>query len=147
MSKAISQIVKYLFLFTVMGTIYVVVELVWRGYSHYSMFILAGICGIEIGLINEILKWCIPIWMQSLIGAVISLTGEFIFGCIFNLWLGMRIWDYSDMPFNILGQVCLPFGIAWIFLSCIAIVLDDYLRFWFFKEEKPHYCLWFHGCD
>lgn len=140
MTKRFAQILKYLCLFAVMGSIYVVVEIVWRGYSHISMFVVAGICGVLIGLINEFLPWDTPIWMQSCIGSAIVLTCEFIAGCILNIWLGLGIWDYSNIPFNILGQICLPFAIAWVFLSCIAIILDDYLRYWFFGEEKPRYC-------
>lgn len=139
MKREFMIVLKYLSLFSIMGFIYCLIEIVWRGYSHYSMFILAGICGIGIGLINEMFSFEMQFWKQSLIGALLALVGEFIFGCIFNLWLGMNVWDYSDMPFNILGQVCLPFAIAWIFLAGIAIIIDDYLRYWLFGEEKPHY--------
>ena len=43
------------------------------------------------------------------------------------------------MPFNLLGQICLPFAVAWLALAAVAIVLDDYLRYWLFGEEKPRY--------
>ena len=60
-------------------------------------------------------------------------------GVIVNIWLKLGVWDYSGLPLNILGQVCLPFYFAWVGLSVVAIVFDDYLRYWFFGEEKPHY--------
>lgn len=82
-----------------------------------------------------------PIWLQAIIGSCIVTTGEFVSGCILNLWLGLGIWDYSNMPFNILGQICLPFSLLWVVLSACAIVIDDYERYWFFEEEKPYY-LW-----
>lgn len=66
---------------------------------------------------------------------------EFITGLVVNIWLGLGVWDYSNMPFNLLGQICLPFAFAWVALSAIAIVLDDYLRYWIFGEEKPRYKL------
>ena len=56
-----------------------------------------------------------------------------------NLMLGLHIWDYSDMPFNFLGQICLPFTILWLFLSLLCIFVDDWLRHALFHEEKPHY--------
>ena len=31
--------------------------------------------------------------------------------------LGTAFWDYSDVPFNVHGRVCLPFSIAWGLLS------------------------------
>lgn len=142
MKQHILNTVKYATLFIIMGSIYYVIELLWRGYSHISMFCLAGICGIIIGLLNEHFSYEMPVWKQSLIGAGVILFGEFVFGCILNLWLGLGIWDYSNMPLNILGQICLPFGLAWVLLSCVAIFLDDYLRYWLFDEEKPHY-RWF----
>lgn len=46
-----------------------------------------------------------------------------------------------SMPLNVLGQICLPFTLIWCILSLVAIILDDYIRFWFFNEEKPNYKL------
>ena len=138
--KAMISLIKYLFLFSVMGAIYMTIEVLWRGYSHFSMFILAGVSGVSIGRINEDLPKETPVWLQALLGTVIILYGEFLFGCVLNLWLGLDIWDYSDVPFNLLGQICLPFALLWAALSVGIILLDDYLRYWFFHEEKPHYC-------
>lgn len=36
-------------------------------------------------------------------------------------------------------SIQVPFYFAWVGLSVVAIVFDDYLRYWFFGEEKPHY--------
>lgn len=44
---------------------------------------------------------------QGIIGACMVTVLEFITGCIVNIWLGWNVWDYSNMPLNILGQVCL----------------------------------------
>lgn len=140
------KILKPAVLFGVGGTVYLLVEIIWRTIrhstpTHWTMFILGGLCFLAIGAINEYLPWDTPFVTQAFIGTGIVLALEFVFGCILNLWLGLGIWDYSDTPFNILGQVCLPFAIAWLFLAAFAIVLDDYLRYWFFGEEKPRYKL------
>ena len=66
---------------------------------------------------------------------------EFLFGLILNVWLGLHMWDYSNMPGNILGQICPQFTVLWFFLSALGIFLDDYIRWVFFGEEKPHYHL------
>ena len=79
------------------------------------------------------------LWKQMLIGACIVTFMEFISGYIINIKLGWQVWDYSNLPFNIMGQICLPFSIIWFFISLVAIVVDDYLRYWLFKEERPHY--------
>lgn len=132
---------KRIFLFIFMGTLYCLIELIWRGYTHISMFFVAGCCGLLIGEINEYLPWNMGIIWQMLIGACIVTIAEFISGVILNIWLNLNVWDYSNMPYNLYGQICLPFALLWIILSGIGIVLDDYLRYWFFNEEKPHYTL------
>ena len=91
------------------------------------------------GSINEFLGWDMLIWKQMFICAVGITAIEFLSGYILNIVLGLGIWDYSNMPFNIIGQICLPFTVAWYILSLLAIVLDDHLRYWIFGEEKPRY--------
>lgn len=135
----IKKIVEPVILFVIMGGLYCGIEILWRGYTHWSMFVLAGICGVFVGSLNEHIEWTMPIWEQVLIGTGGALSLELIFGCIFNLWLGLGIWDYSNQPFNILGQVCLPFAFIWAGLITVTIILDDYLRYWLFGEERPFY--------
>ena len=132
---------KYVMLFTIGGSIYYDIECIYRGYSHWTMAILGGICFVLIGGINEYISWDTPLWKQGLIGSAIITSLEFITGCIVNLWLGWNVWDYSDTPFNILGQICIPFSIIWFFISLLAIIVDDYIRYWIFGEEKPKYKL------
>jgi uncharacterized membrane protein len=130
---------KYLMLFIVGGIVYVITELLWRGWTHWTMFILGGICFICLGLINEILPWMMPLWKQILIGASVITGMEFLTGCVVNLWLGWGVWNYSAMRGNVLGQICPQYFLLWLPVSLIGIVLDDYLRYWWFGEEKPHY--------
>ena len=132
---------KYLVLLLIGGMIYVLIELLFRGRSHFTMFILGGVCFVSVGLINEVLPWNTPFQLQMLLGGSIITVLEFISGCILNLYFGLGIWDYSDQPGNILGQICPLFSLLWVFLSGLAIVLDDYLRYRLFNEEKPHYTL------
>ena len=135
------HVLKEIILAIIGGLIYILIELIWRGHTHISMFILGGICFVAIGLINELFSWELGLVWQSVIGTVIVTVLEFITGLVVNIWLGLGVWDYSNMPFNLLGQICLPFAFAWVALSAIAIVLDDYLRYWIFGEEKPRYKL------
>lgn len=132
---------KYVFLFATGGLLYNLVELAFRGWTHWTMFILGGLCFICLGAINEVIPWKMPLWGQAIIGACIITVLEFATGCIVNLWLGWYIWDYSQMPGNILGQVCPQFFVLWLPVSLAGIVLDDWLRYWCFGDEKPHYKL------
>ena len=139
MKEFLKILSKYLFLFIMGGLMYYGIEIIYRGYSHWSMFILGGFCFIGLGLINEKLPWQTPVWKQCLIGSGLITGLEFITGVLVNLVLGLAVWDYSALPLNILGQVCLPFSAIWALLALVGIVLDDWVRYWFFKEEKPHY--------
>lgn len=62
-------------------------------------------------------------------------------GVILNILLGLSIWDYSNLRFNVLGQISLGYSALWFFLSLPAIILDDWLRWKLFEEEKPRYKL------
>ena len=130
---------KYLVLMATGGLLYVVLELIWRGRSHWTMFLLGGICFMALGLINEILPWSLALWKQMLIGVAIITVLEFLPGCIVNLWLGWNIWDYSHLPGNILGQICPQYCLLWLPVSLAGIVLDDWLRYWWWGEARPHY--------
>ena len=135
------MIKKHLILGTIGGLIYVLLELIWRGYSHWTMFLLGGTCFVLLGLINEILDWDMPLTLQMLIGCTVITALEFITGCVVNLWLGWNVWDYSDIKFNILGQISLFSSIGWYFISLVGITLDDWLRYRLFGEKKPRYKL------
>ena len=100
---------KHITLALIGGILYYGIELLWRGYSHISMFLLGAICFLVIGLLNELFTWEMTLLTQSIIGAAIITALEFITGLIVNVWLGLGVWDYSGLPFNIMGQICLPF--------------------------------------
>ena len=114
-------------IFGLFGLIYICIELLYRGYSHPSMFVLGGLCGLCIGLINEYTPKMNMI-LQMILGTVITISLEFIFGYILNVKLGLGIWDYSNMKYNLMGQICPQFTLCWFLLSYPCIKLDDILR-------------------
>lgn len=117
---------------------YLEIEMLFRGRTHWTMFIVGGICFYLVGLVNEVIPWEMPIWQQCFIGALIITFVELISGCIINLILEWNVWDYSEMPFNVLGQICLPFSLVWYAISALVIIMDDYMRY-AMGEEKPRY--------
>ncbi len=132
---------KYGFLFYFGGATYCVIEVLWREQSHWSMFILGAFCFIFLGLLNEILPWKTPLIVQMIIGAIVITILELLIGLLVNKVFKWGVWDYSNMPFNFMGQICLLYSFFWIFVSAIGIFLDDFVRYWFFGEEKPRYSL------
>lgn len=121
------------------GVIYYFIELAYRGYSHYTMILVGGLCFVCIGLLNELYTYKMSLIKQMIISCVIVTVIELIAGAILNILLKLKIWDYSNLKFNLFGQISLRTSIIWFFLALPAIYLDDYLRYWMFKEEKPQY--------
>ena len=137
--KIVQKKIELVTLFIIGGLVYVCMELSWRGYSHWTMFILGGVCFVIIGSLNEITGRDTPLFPQMVIGSLIVTLLEYITGYIVNIKLGWNIWDYSNFPLNIQGQICLPATFLWMFITLIAIVLDDLVRYKFFGYPKPRY--------
>lgn len=118
---------KEFFIFIIFGISYFMLEILYRGHSHWTIILLGGLASVLIGLINEITPK-MKMWKQMLLGTVIITVLEFIFGYILNIKLGLGIWDYSNVIFNFMGQICLPFSFLWFVLSYFIIILDDILK-------------------
>lgn len=113
---------RFIFLFTVGGLAYNLIEVLWRGYSHWSMFFLGGACFHLIGRIGG------KLWNKGIlaVGTACSAAvtaAEYVSGCVLNLRLKLNVWDYSHMFGNIQGQVCLLYSFLWGLLSLAAVPL------------------------
>ena len=120
-------VLKEFIIFVIFGLMYVTIELLYRGHTHYSMFIVGGICGVLIGLINDNTP-DMPLLPQCVLGAVIITIIELLTGLFLNIYLGLNVWDYSNQPFNFMGQICPQFCIIWCVLSILVIRIDDWLK-------------------
>ena len=138
-----SKIFKILTIWFIIGMCYFVIEGIWRipkgGYANIVMLPIGGLCGLLIGSINQIPKFYnMSVWRQSVIGTVIVLIIEYISGYVLNIKMGLGIWDYSNMFFNINGQICLEFGLLWFLLMPAAVWLEDWIRFKFWGEGEKY---------
>lgn len=125
---------ELLFLGGLGGTIYYLLEIWFRGFSHWSMFLLGGICMIFIGKQGQWTEWKSPICLQLLRSIIFVASGEFITGLIVNKWLAWNVWDYSDRRWNILGQVCMLFTIIFAILCFLAIFLSKWILVHIYKK-------------
>ncbi len=130
---------EYLFLWLSGGSLYYTFEMVFRGFSHWSMFVLGGVCFMFFGAQGMAVRWQDPLWLQILRCSIFVTACEFITGIIVNKWFQWYVWDYSDQPFNLFGQICLPFAIIFSGLCVVGIFASGYLLHWIFREEKPKY--------
>ena len=99
------------------GGTYVGMELLWRGRSHSSMFLAGGLCLLLIGQLEEV-EPKLPLSGRILAGAGIITMVELGLGLVFNR--DYNVWDYRNVPGNYLGQICLPFCLAWVPVSYAA---------------------------
>ncbi len=119
-----------LFLFLLGGSIYAVIEVLWRGHTHFTMPILGGLCFLVLAY------WYyarFPLWLRGLLGVCSILILEYVAGLLLNRVLGLAIWDYSNLPYSLHGQICLQYGIYWFYLTVAAfLVLPTTERICFF---------------
>lgn len=105
---------------------YACIEILFRGYTHWSMMLTGGACVLTIYYINIELPR-VPLLLRALAGAFVIVIFEFTVGLIVNIWFDWDIWDYSNVPGNILGLICPPFSFAWFLLSLILCTALSHL--------------------
>lgn len=123
----LNKVIKLIIVFCFGGFIYGAIEIAFRGFTHWSMFLAGGlIFSVLYKLFGYIGKGHIV--LKCTLGCVIITTVEFLTGVGVNMILKLNVWDYSDKVFNLFGQICLAFSIGWFFISIPASILADCLR-------------------
>ena len=120
------------------GFLYCLIEILYRGYTHVSMFLLGGLCFLCIGGIRRTFRCGSAAQKMLLCAGVITLL-EFLCGAVVNLLLGLAVWDYSSMPMNVMGQVCISYSAAWCLLAVPAMGLDALLCRYAWGMERRMY--------
>ncbi|MCH5323932.1 MAG: hypothetical protein J1E39_01845 [Eubacterium sp.] len=131
---------KLFILFSFGGGLYSIVEILYKHDTHWSMFILGGLCFLLVGGLNKIYT-DMPLVVQMGISSLIITALEFLCGCIVNIWLGWEVWNYDALPLNLFGQICIYFTVIWFFLSLVGIFVEDFLRWQLFYEKMPAYSI------
>lgn len=135
-------------LFLSCGFIYCMIEILFRGWSHWSMFVLAGFLGVFcIDSINNVLSFDCDYIVQILISTILCTIGEGISGIILNVWLQLNVWDYSKITFGIFffGQCNVLFCFAWMLIISIIIFYCDAYNYYILKIEPcPYYIIFGH---
>ena len=127
------------------GTLYFFIEVVYKtltgnpDHISWTMIIVAFILCIPLERFGDELPWEMPMILQTIICAVAITITELISGLILNVWLGLHVWDYSKLPFNFMGQICLQFGLLWVVLSYFGIKAFDWIRYTIVGGIRPQY--------
>ena len=115
---------KYIILFLIGGIGYGIIEVLFRGYTHWSMIITGGAAFLSLYIINNALNDT-SIFIKALLGMVVITSLEFSVGIIVNKIFYLDVWDYTNMPGNILGQISLQFSACWYGLSVVAFIIFE----------------------
>jgi len=103
------------------------------------MGLLAACLCVPLDLVNEYFDWDLGLMWQSILGGLTVTFAEFLAGLVLNIWLRLGIWDYSNLPFNVLGQICPQFTALWCLMCLAAIPIFDWLEYKMCGGEKPKY--------
>ena len=117
---------------------YCLIELLWRGYTYFTMGCCGGLAVVVLDKINDYISWDTPLELQAAAGMVLITAMELVTGTVSQV----RMWDYSDMPLNYRGVICLPFSLAWWGLSVVAVMMADCINYYVLRDgERPRYVL------
>lgn len=122
--------------------IYLSIELLWRGFTHWTMGLLAFFVGIILSIINdEVLEFDDWYEFQVIFGTIICVIFEALFGAIFNQ--NFDIWDYRGLPFTFCnGQLNLIFCGAWAIIVIFGLPMLDWLQYLLKEGPRPYYRSW-----
>ncbi len=129
------------------GTVYFLLEVAYKTATgrpemiSWTMLALAVLLTIPVERCGEQLPWAVPLWLQALACAALVTAVELAAGLILNIWLGLGVWDYSDLPGNFMGQICPQFAAIWFGLCLVFIPAFDWMRWSVEGGERPKYYL------
>lgn len=121
----------FIFIFGAIG--YGSIEMLWRGHTHWTMLLLGGVCLYLIYLIAT--RMHDILWKKLVMCSLVVTALEFCVGCIVNLQLGWEVWDYSTMPFNLMGQICPAFSVMWLLLSLPCLYACRFIHYFIFEPN------------
>lgn len=127
MGDIMDKIKEYIVVFASGGIIYSLIEVIFRGFTHWTMTLTGGAALLIIYIMNIKIK-ARSLILRCFAGCAIITALEFAVGCIVNRGLNMQVWDYSDEKYNVLGQICPLFSIMWFLLCVPATLLSFFFR-------------------
>lgn len=143
MNNICKRILQLIFIYIFSGTVYVIIEFLYRGYSFLSMFFLAGFCGIFLFLLNNVFTYEMDFILQLIISSIVCTFFEYCTGMLINQ--DFTIWDYRGLVGTFGNdQVNIFFSLAWMLIALFGIPILDYIDWHYFgykPETKPYYVI------
>lgn len=129
------------------GTLYFLLEVIFKSVTghperiSWTMLVVAILLTIPVERAGEQLPWEVPLWLQALCCAALVTAVELAAGLILNVWLGLGVWDYSNLPGNLWGQICPQYSALWFVLCLVFIPTFDWLRWAVRGGVRPRYTI------
>lgn len=93
-------------------------------YQVRKCFLFLPLCPVY-GLAMAALLALVPegagFFTLAAVGALVCTGVEYLVHLFYERALGVRFWDYRDLPWHIRGRVCPQFSLAWGVLSAAAV--------------------------
>lgn len=129
------------------GTLYFLIEVAYKTLTghperiSWTMLVVAILLTIPVERAGAELPWSCPLWLQALACAALVTAVELVAGLVLNVWLCLMVWDYSQIPGNLWGQICPQFSALWWGLCLMFIPIFDWLRWTVEGGAKPYYTM------
>ena len=110
--------------FALGGLLYGLIEILYRGSTHWPMVLTGGACMSMIHCMNKLLCRC-RFLTRCMCSCLLITVTEFVVGVIVNIKCRMDVWNYSRNRFQYKGQVCLLYSFFWFLLSIPALWISS----------------------
>lgn len=127
MGLSVWRIMAYFVIYSVVGyiieTIFgIITKGVWESRQSFLYGPFCAIYGLGASVMIMFLHKYSKNYTRLFIGGfIVGSIVEYLVSWIGELLLGVKWWDYSDMPLNINGRICVYFSIFWGFLALYLI--------------------------
>ena len=95
----------------------------WNAHGHTSpiMMLDYGLLGVVLmPIARPFIKRGVPLVFRAVVYMLGIFVVEYVSGIIFTWGFGLRIWNYSNLPFNLHGQITLLYAPFWWGLGLFA---------------------------
>jgi len=131
----LNYFIEYPTIFSLGGCVYMLLEICWRGFSHWSMGICGGICFLAIYICDSKMKK-VNLALKCLAGCLFITLAEFCTGYLVNIVLNWNVWDYSHLKLNIMGQICVLYTLLWFALCFPSFYIARVIKEKIFTSTK-----------
>lgn len=122
---------EYVCIYSFGAIVYCLIEVLFRGFTHWTMGLTGGAAFLGIYHINDKRK-DEPLVRRCVYGCLLITVLELAVGLLVNRVFHWNVWDYSTKRFNLFGQICPLFSFFWFLLCFPACFLC--------KGLKKHFC-------